>query len=96
MEMAFDAILMDTKIESLVLKDVVFQNTLPLNENSVRSIKCTKVRHAGRALDEFKITLMAEHGEVVLSTAKLKQYRKSGDNNVLTMAKACKLFYNDL
>ncbi len=89
-EMAFDAVLMDTKIEPLVIKDVVFQNTLQLNENSARNVKCVKNRPASDGLAEFTVYLTAEDGELVLSTAKLKKFRTTGREDVLTMADACK------
>ncbi len=86
-EMAFESVLMGTKIEPLVIRDIRFHTTLPLNEESIRRIKCAKVKP-----DELRITLLAEHGEVVLSTAKLGEYRKTQNGNYLTLTEACKYF----
>ncbi len=90
--MAFDAVLMDTKIKPIIIKDAVFHNTLQLNDDSVRNIKSVRQKSAQDGLAKFAVNLVADDGEMVLCTAKFKKFKTTAGTEALSLASACKFY----
>ena len=73
--MALEAALVGTKIEPVMVKNIMFQNILPLHENLVRKIKCEKRQSDFEGIHDFRIIHETEQGDVAMSQAKLISFR---------------------
>ena len=81
---------MENKIHPLVIRNVQFKNILPLNENVIRKIRCTKRTSTDGKSDKFEITHVTGQGEIVLSTADVMELDRDCSNDVLAFSEACK------
>ena len=81
---------MENKIHPLVIRNVQFKNILPLNENVIRKIRCTKRTSADGKSDKFEVTHITGQGEIVLSTAEVAAISREASDNSLHFSEACK------
>lgn len=89
-ELAFEAGIMTNKIHTLTLRNVAFRNVLPLNENVLRKIRCTKQASDDGNSDLFEIALVTDQGDVILSTSEIMTCKKQHSENDLKFHEACK------
>ena len=87
-EMALEASTISNKTGPVVLKDVVFQNILPLNEHIVRKVKCVKSKLACDDLHDFSVFHFTEQGDVPLARATLVSIYQKADENAISIAEA--------
>ena len=73
--MALEAALVGTNIEPVMVKNVMFQNILPLHENLVRKVRCEKRQSDFEGIHDFRVIHETEQGDVAISQAKLISFR---------------------
>ena len=84
---------MENKIHPLVVRNVQFKNILPLNENVIRKIRCTKRTSTDGKSDKFEITHLTGQGEIVLSTAEISTISREASDNSLRFSEACEFSF---
>ncbi len=87
-ELALEAALWDTKIEPVIVKNMTFQNILPLHERLVRTVKCSKTLSENRVTYDFNA--INSEDDIKLAFAKLFLFNQKGIEESLTLAEARK------
>ena len=92
-ELAFEAAVMNNKIQPLTLRNLVYKNILPLDDNSLRTIRCTREASSDSMRDLFTVTHVTDQGEVILSTADIIIQDRQHSDEVMPFSEACKSKY---
>lgn len=83
---------MGNKIQTTLLRDIAFKNVLPLNEDVLWNIRCTKQVFGSEQGDMFTVALVTKHSEVILSSAKIFQFKGQDSEDSLRFYEACKFY----
>lgn len=90
-EMALEAAL-GTNFDQILVTDLVFHSILPMSEELVRVIRCSKTDTECKDTRNFKVICNTEQGDITLATAKLATFVKTATKESFTMSQACEYF----
>ena len=90
-EMALEAAL-GTNFDQVLVKDLVFHSILPMSEELIRVIRCSKTDTECKGTHNFKVMCKAEKGDITLATAKLATFTKTASKESFTLSQACEYF----
>ena len=90
-ELALEASITSNKLEPAIVKNISFDNVLPLHEHVIRKVKCTKVVSDQGESFQFEIIHVTDQGDVPLSSATLISFEKKSIGPTFTLCEASKL-----
>ena len=89
-ELAFEAAIMASKVQQLVISNIKFKMPLILSENLIQNISCTKQASNVGKNEKFEIKQLTDQGEHILSTAEITMFNRVHSNDALSFSEACK------
>ena len=88
MEQALEAAL-GTNFDQILVRDLVFHNILPMSDDLVRKIRCSKKDAESKDAQDFKVFCETDQGDMILATARLTTFNKRSTQESFTLCKAC-------
>ena len=89
MEQALEAAL-GTNFDQILVRDLVFHNILPMSDDLVRKIRCSK--SDAEDVQDFKVFCETDQGDMILATAKLTTFNKKSTQESFTLSDAREYF----
>lgn len=90
-EQALEAAL-GTNFDQILVTDLVFHNILPMSEDLVRKIRCSKQDTESKDNQDFKVICETDQGDMTLATAKLTTFKEKSTQESFTLSQACEYF----
>ena len=88
-EFALEAAIKGTRPEPKIIKDLKFNNILPLHDHLVRTVECTKETSGQDEWYNFTISHVTDQGDKILSSAIIGSFESNGNEEVFTLSEAC-------
>ena len=92
-ELAFEAAMMESKVQPLVIRNVTFRNVLIFNDNMIQRIRCIKKTSNGGKGEKFEVKHVTDHGGLTLSTADIFKFNGEPSSDALSFSEARKYTY---
>ena len=87
-ELAFEAAMMESKIQPLVIRNVTFRTVLIFNDNVIQRIRCSKQTSNGGNGEKFEVKHVTDHGGLTLSTADIFKFNGEPSGDTLSFSEA--------